>query len=68
MLPYSATDMLNVMRYEQMTDEERRYGARIARDIATDDIHRDDHDRHDGWRLMPLRLAFLRGLALARSG
>jgi hypothetical protein len=67
MLPYSATDLLRVMRYEQMSEAERRYGVQIARDIETDDVRRNDSDRQDGLRTLPLRLFFLRGVALTRG-
>jgi hypothetical protein len=68
MLPHSAADILRVVRYERMSELERRYGAHIARDIETDAVRRNDRDREDYRRTLPVRLAFLRGVALARNG
>lgn len=66
MLPYSAQDMVRVMKEEMQPDDERRFGRHIARDIERDD-DRDDRQRPDRGERFSLRLLFLRGATVGRG-
>jgi hypothetical protein len=67
MLPYSAQDVLRVMRHELAAEVERGYGARIARDVDRKDDHSDDANRKNdrGGRTSPLTV--LRAFVLPRG-
>lgn len=67
MLPYSATDLLHVMQLEMQTDEARRFGAQLARDVEHDEDHGDDANRPNRGERLSLRFSFLRGVALSRG-
>jgi hypothetical protein len=67
MIPYSAQDLVNVMRHELTPEVERRHGAHVAQDIQRDDAERDDTNRPDKGERFSLRLFFFRGAALARG-
>jgi hypothetical protein len=55
------------MQHEMQTDEGRRFGAQLARDVERDEDHSDDANRPDlGARLSP-RFSFLRGVAFSRG-
>jgi hypothetical protein len=66
MLPYSAQDMVRVMKNEMQPEDERRFGRQIARDIRRDD-DRDDARRPDRGERFSLRLLFLRGATIGRG-
>jgi hypothetical protein len=68
MYPYNAQDIVRVMRYEMTPDDERRHGARIARDIRREDELPGDGDRPDkGQRVLPRLYFLLTGFGLARG-
>ncbi|MEA2594002.1 MAG: hypothetical protein QOF01_471 [Thermomicrobiales bacterium] len=60
MFPYSAADVLRVMRDEFKPDDERHYGARVARDYDPEDDRPDDSDPPNDQSGFSLRLLFLR--------
>lgn len=66
MLPYSAHDMVRVMKDEMQPEVERRFGRSIARDVRRDD-DRDDQPRSDRGERFSLRLLFLRGATVGRG-
>jgi hypothetical protein len=66
MLPYSAQDMVRVMKNEMKPEDERRFGRHIARDIQRDE-DRDDEQRPDRGERFSLRLFFLRGATVGRG-
>jgi hypothetical protein len=66
MLPYTAQDMVRVMKNEMQSEEERTFGRHVARDIRRDD-ERDDEHRPDRGERFSLRLLFLRGATIGRG-
>jgi hypothetical protein len=67
MLPYSANDLLNTMRYEMTPEAERRHGNQIARDIPHDNDRDDTNGPRKGFR-ESLRLLFLHAPAVTVRG
>lgn len=67
MYPYSAQDIVRVMRYEMTPEDERRRGPRIAEDVRRDDNGHDEDDRSDKGQPFPLRFLFVSGASFARG-
>lgn len=67
MLPYSADDIVRVLRYELANADERGLGECFAGDVRRDDDRPRSRNRRYDRDGRPVRSALLRGLALLRG-